>query len=243
MLKESEADSTVGSLNVKVNGAQAHYLRAGSGRPVVLLHGGASDSRDWVDVIANLSPYYSLYAPDMLGYGLSDRTKGSYYLSDFTNFMLGFIEVLGLDSPVLVGHSMGGKVCLEIALSYPGRISGLVLIDTSGFGEVALFGDLLLTAFGMMRRVMKRPEPYPRYLTKKNDDFNQIYLERLPNLRVPVLIVWKRCDPYFPVSLAFKAKERLPQANLVVISGYGHAPHMQDVDSFCSHLKAFLNHG
>jgi pimeloyl-ACP methyl ester carboxylesterase len=123
------SSSVIQSLNLKIGERKAHYLKAGSGCPVVLLHGGASDSRDWTETMPALSQSYSLYAPDMLGYGLTDRDKPGYYLSEFVDFTFDFIQTLGLDSVALVGHSIGGRVCLEIALQHPEKVRRLVLID------------------------------------------------------------------------------------------------------------------
>ncbi|MCJ7522139.1 MAG: alpha/beta hydrolase, partial [Dehalococcoidia bacterium] len=86
------------SLQLNVNGHGAHYLKAGNGPSLVLLHGGASDSRDWVETMNALSHSYSLYAPDILGYGLNTNSKSSYYMYEFVEFTLGFIRELGPDS-------------------------------------------------------------------------------------------------------------------------------------------------
>ncbi len=91
------------SLRLTINGRNVHCLRAGSGPPVVLVHGGASDSRDWLETIASLSGRYTLYAPDLIGFGESDRDQQGYYLSDFSDFLLGLVEEQQLDRPALVG--------------------------------------------------------------------------------------------------------------------------------------------
>lgn len=91
-------------------------------RPVSPVRGqtkGASDCRDWLSTMDILSDSHTFYAPDLIGYGQSDKSKDGYYLSDFVDFTMQFTEVLGLRSSSLVGHSLGGRVCLEIALRYP----------------------------------------------------------------------------------------------------------------------------
>src|SRR3989304_7889979 len=106
---EELSEKGIQSLNAKIGAHQAHYLRAGKGPPVVLIHGGASDSRDWIETMAALSHSYTLYAPDLIGYGLSDHNRSGYYLSDFVEFLKAFIQAMGLDSVSLVGHSVGGR--------------------------------------------------------------------------------------------------------------------------------------
>ena len=228
------------SLYLTAEESPVHYLKGGEGPPVVLVHGGASDSRDWTDIIASLSGEYSLYAPDLAGYGESGSSKESYYLSDLVGFIHDFIHTVGLDSPVLVGHSLGGRICLEIALSYPGEVSKLVLVDTVGFGTLSRGGNALQTALWRLRKLMKKPQPYPVLLQNEGEAGHWPCLERLPQMKVPTLLVWKRYDPYFPLSLPLKAKRLIPNATLVVVPGYGHAPHKENTDLFTRYLRRFL---
>lgn len=164
------------SLRLKVGNDQAHYLKAGSGPSVVLIHGGASDSRDWVYTMAALSHRYSLYAPDLIGFGLSDRSKDGYYLSDFSEFIMGFMETLGLENPVLVGHSLGGRLCLEIALQHPEKVRKLVLVHASGLGKISRLGTVFFTAFWAIRQVLRRPQPYPKFLARDGENSHWLCL-------------------------------------------------------------------
>jgi pimeloyl-ACP methyl ester carboxylesterase len=232
--------STVESLKVEVDGQQIHCLKAGSGPPIVLMHGGASNSQDWAETIDALSHSYTLYAPDMIGYGLSDKSKESYYLSDFVKVTQGLFQKLGLSSMALVGHSLGGRVCLEIAFLYPDVVTGLVLVNTMGFAKVAWWGSSLAAAAWTIRKVLGRPQPYPKFLIEPNEDRNWRCLDRLPSLKVPTLLVSSRRDPYFSISGAFKAMRLIPHARLEVFPGYSHTPHMQRRESFNRLLLSFL---
>jgi pimeloyl-ACP methyl ester carboxylesterase len=234
------AQHAIQSLELKVGDHQIHYLRAGDGPPVVLLHGGASDCRDWLGTIAILAHSYSLYAPDLIGFGLSSRDNSGYHLSDFAEFTLGFIQTLGLNSPVLVGHSIGGRVCLEIALRHSEMIRRLVLVNTAGFGRLTHWGIFLGTAIWAMRKILRRPQPYPKFLWKDSEDKDWLCLEELPTLKVPTLIVWNRHDPYHPLGEALRAKELIPDSCLEVFPGYGHAPHVRKSDRFGSLLLSFM---
>ena len=228
------------NLQTDVNGCRAHYLKAGSGPPVVLLHGGASDSRDWLPTMTALSQRYTLYAPDLLGFGQNERNSEGYYLSEFSHFILGFLDTLGLERPSLVGHSFGGRVCLDIALQQPGKVGRLVLADTAGLGKVSRFGTVLMTGFWVARKLFRIPQPHPKFLAREGDDPNWACVDELPNLKVPTLIIWKRHDPYMSLSFARRAAELIPGARLVIVPGYGHAPHGRTNEEFNQHLLEFL---
>jgi 2-hydroxymuconate-semialdehyde hydrolase len=222
---------------------RVHYLKSGSGPPVVLLHGGASDSRDWLGTMAALSGRFTFFAPDIIGFGQSDRKEAGYYLSDFTDFAVAFIDRLGVDRPAVVGHSFGARVGLDVALLHPEKVSKLVLIDAAGLGRVTRFGSALMTGFWGLRRFLRRRQPYPRFLSRDGDDPDWACLEELPRLKTPTLLVWKRGDPYLPVAIARRAARLIPGACLEVLPGYGHAPHKQDTKAFVRLLGDFLGPG
>jgi pimeloyl-ACP methyl ester carboxylesterase len=229
------------SLWLNINGHRTHYLKAGSGPPVVLVHGGASDSRDWIDTMASLSRRFAFYAPDLIGFGQSQRNKTGYYLSDFSDFILEFIDALKLENPALVGHSFGARVCLDTALKSREQISRLVIADASGLGRMSWLGSSLFTFFWALRKVMGRPQPFPRFLAKEGDDYNNVSDETLRGLTTPTLIIWKRYDPYMPFKIARRAERLIPGSKMVVLPGYGHAPNKQDRDEFNKILVDFLD--
>jgi len=231
----------VETLTLKVGDDNIFLRKAGEGPPVLLLHGGACDSADWVETMVPLSGSYTFYAPDLVGYGQSDRNRDGYYLSDFTDSTKGLIEALGLDSPlVIVGHSLGGRVALDIALNHPDKVRKLALIDTTGFSRLARWGSFLGTMAYLIRRLLGRPQPYPRFMMEDGAVPDWVCLDRLPELKMPTLILWNRRDPYYTVKGALRAKELMPQAQLEIMPRYGHAPHRTERDSFNKLLAAFL---
>lgn len=236
-------EGCVESLRVKVGDHGMHLRRTGSGSAVLLLHGGANDSSDWVETMSIFSREYSLYAPDLVGYGQSDRKDAGYCLSDFTEATLALMQNLGLDSVFMVGHSLGGRVCLEIAIRHPEMVRRLVLIDTAGFSRLTRLGGFLGMAAWGVRRMLKRPQPYPKIMMENGAYGHWMCLEKLPEVRVPTLIVWSHIDPYYPLAGALRAIKLMPQARLEVFSGYGHAPHRADKDRFHGLLREFLSQG
>ena len=236
-------ENNIESLKIEVNGYRVHYLKAGSGKPVVLIHGGASDSRDWIETMTSLGNHFSLYAPDLIGYGQSERRESGYYLYEFGDFLAGFIETLKLDRPALVGHSLGGRFCLDVAIKHPEKVGKLILIDTTGLGNMSVFGNALQMFFWGLRKVLRKPQPFPNFLLKKGEKFNRSYDEDLRRLTIPTLLVWKQYDPYLPASLARKAERLMPNAKLAMLNGYGHAPHKKDSEAFNKTLVDFLDNG
>jgi len=235
------AENIIEDLWLDVDGRRVHYLKAGSGRPVVLLHGGASDCRDWLPTMESLASQFALYAPDLIGFGQSDRDERGYYLGDFSDFVLGFIDALGMEKPTLVGHSFGGRVCLDVALKDQDRISGLVLADSSGLAKISWLGNTLFSVFSGLRRLRGKRQPFPKFLIKDGEDYNKVAADVLRGLKVPTLIVWKRYDPYLSVKIARRAAELIPVAKLVVLPGFGHAPNKQHRDVFNRLLADFIN--
>ncbi|OGO30352.1 MAG: hypothetical protein A2Z29_09845 [Chloroflexi bacterium RBG_16_56_11] len=239
--RQTDVPAGIESLRLDISGHRVHCLRIGKGPPVVFIHGGASDSRDWLPVMAAVSGRYACYAPDLIGYGQSERKKEGYYLSDFSDFLVEFIDSFDIKNPVLVGHSFGARVCLEAALRHPGRFSGIVLVDAAGLGKVTRFGSYLMTFFWLARKLTRRPQPYPRFLTREGENTDWLCSGELPRITAPTLLVWKQCDPYLPVSLARRAAKLIPGAQLIEVPGFGHAPHKQDPDGFNRLLFEFLN--
>jgi len=238
------ANNGIESKKIKINGWQAHYLKAGSGPPVVLIHGGASDARDWTGTMNALGGRYSFYALDLLGYGESERNESGYYLADFTEFLAGFIDTLKLDKPALAGHSLGGRFCIEVAIKQPQKVSKLVLIDTTGFGNLSALGNFLQLFFWVWRKIKRQKQPFPTFLTKPGEKFYRNYnREELQGLKIPTLLVWKSRDLYLPVGIARRAVKKIPGAKLAVVKGTGHAPHKGDTETFNKILSDFLDGG
>jgi pimeloyl-ACP methyl ester carboxylesterase len=229
------------SRQLEIRGHRIHYLQAGGGPPVVLLHGGASDSRDWRGTMAALAGRFTLYAPDFIGFGRSDRKQEGYYLSDFIDFTEEFITGLGLENPDLVGHSFGGRVAAGVAVGKRVNVRRMVLVDASGLGKISGFGNALFTGFWALRKLLGRPQPFPRFLARDGEDYNWVGEAELRGLRSATLLIWKRYDPYMPVSLARRALELIPGARLEVLPGYGHAPHGQNSAAFNRLLLDFLS--
>lgn len=121
------------SLFIKVNGRQFHYQKYGSGKPLFLMHGFAGSTYTWRNVIPLLAQNYTVYAFDLQGFGLSDKSpEAKYDLRSQAEAVIAFIKALNLPSIALAGHSMGGVITGIAACLDPHIIDKAILID-AGF--------------------------------------------------------------------------------------------------------------
>ncbi|HET9733089.1 MAG TPA: alpha/beta hydrolase [Acidimicrobiales bacterium] len=119
---------------VELSHGRTRYLRAGSGPPVLFLHGvGFTDGAElWSDSMRRLGPDHDAIAVDMLGWGDGDRLEASYSFAYLVDFVREFQDALGLRACDVVGHSMGGWVASVLAYESPDRVDRLVLVGSGG---------------------------------------------------------------------------------------------------------------
>lgn len=114
----------------KVNGINVHYLRTGGDKPpVVLLHGLMTSGACWTLLARALEANYDVVMPDARGHGNSSAPDQGYSYDNLATDVSSLIDALGLASPVLLGHSMGGMTAALVASQNPKRLRGLVLAD------------------------------------------------------------------------------------------------------------------
>ncbi|WP_377645581.1 alpha/beta fold hydrolase [Oryzobacter terrae] len=121
---------------VDVGGIATNYHDEGSGPPVVLIHGsgpGVTAYANWRLTIPELATRYRVIAPDILGFGYTERPEGVRYgMESWTSHLLGFLDALGLEKVALVGNSFGGALALSMATRAPERVEKLVLMGSVG---------------------------------------------------------------------------------------------------------------
>jgi Predicted hydrolases or acyltransferases (alpha/beta hydrolase superfamily) len=120
--------------SVDAGGVKTNYLQAGEGSPVVLVHGsgpGVTAYANWRLTIPDLADHFHVLAPDMAGFGHSDKPD-SYGMAVWTNQLIGFLDALGLERVSLVGNSFGGGLAISVAVEHPDRVHRLVLMGAAG---------------------------------------------------------------------------------------------------------------
>ncbi|MBI4246691.1 MAG: alpha/beta fold hydrolase [Candidatus Rokubacteria bacterium] len=111
-----------------VDGLTVHYVSAGSGPTVVLLHGLGGFAESWRHNIGALAARARVYALDLPGFGQSAKPRAPYDLDFFTTAVGAFLDRLGVERASLAGHSLGGAVAVAYALANPGRVERLALV-------------------------------------------------------------------------------------------------------------------
>jgi pimeloyl-ACP methyl ester carboxylesterase len=118
------------------NGIKTNYLEAGQGDPVVLIHGsgpGVTSYANWRLVIPALAENFRVIAPDMVGFGFSERPANiEYGVQTWADQVVGLMDTLELAKVHLVGNSFGGAIALRIATQHPDRVGRLVLMGSMG---------------------------------------------------------------------------------------------------------------
>jgi pimeloyl-ACP methyl ester carboxylesterase len=109
-------------------GVDTFYLDAGVGPPVVLLHGLGATNASMLTTLSDLSRDFRVIAPDLPGFGDSGKPSARYDAEFFSRWLDEFLGAIAVDSAHLVGNSMGGRVAIETALRYPGRVDRLALL-------------------------------------------------------------------------------------------------------------------
>jgi len=125
--------------NVKrqnAGGVEIRYFEDGSGPDLVLLHGMFGDYLDWEPVLGRLAERFHVVAPDLPGFGESEKPDVAYSGEFFVEMLDEFFAALGLKEVVLGGNSFGGQIAMLYALRHAEKVSQLVLVDSGGFREV-----------------------------------------------------------------------------------------------------------
>ncbi|HTR88886.1 MAG TPA: alpha/beta fold hydrolase [Solirubrobacteraceae bacterium] len=148
---------------MRLHGHRVIYHMAGSGPPVVLIHGMLNSSWHWREVALRLAEHHTVIAPDLIGHGDSATPRGDYSLGAHAASIRDLLAVLGIERATIVGHSLGGGVAMQFFYQFPQRAERLVLISSGGLGREV--SPLLRTATLPGAAAMLSLAAHPRLLS------------------------------------------------------------------------------
>jgi pimeloyl-ACP methyl ester carboxylesterase len=134
----------VRALRETVYGVKTHYVYAGDGEPVVLIHGGgpgASGASGWARTIPALAERFRVYAIDLIGFGYTDKPYIDYSFQTLVEHVAGFVDALNLNQVRIAGNSQGAYVAIKYTLDHPARVKQAALISTGTLATACGIGD------------------------------------------------------------------------------------------------------
>lgn len=239
------------------------FLRISKGRnehqPLVLLHGMFGGLSNFDPIIRRLEGQ-TMYVPLIPLYSF-EREKLT--IPKLALWLKSFCEALALDTPVLLGNSMGGHIALEYARTFPNDLSALVLAGSSGLFEndfgstcpkrndrayirqraaLTFYEDIVTEELvDEIMEVTQSPEKLPKLLQIARSTHTYNMEKELPSIDVPTLLIWGKNDLVTPPEVAMTFQQLMPNAQLQWIDFCGHAPMMERPDEFVFYLKPFLH--
>jgi pimeloyl-ACP methyl ester carboxylesterase len=263
----------VADKQVEAAGHRLHYLEAGAGPPLVLVHGLGADVRTWRFAIPALASNFHVYAIDLLGFGRSDKPQIPYRIGTLVEALTGFLDAVGIDKTSIVGNSLGGWVATLFATVHPDRLSKLVLVDSAGYGEepAQMVRDYLSqfdpSTVATAERFLSSMNPedqrmveaaavayFARRLSRDDGHAVASLVESImrgedtlgpevKQIHAPTLVIWGRNDPIIPLRIGQALANDIPNARAVVLDGCGHRPQTECAPAFNRAVQEFLGPG
>ncbi len=268
-MKSDEASNIAVSVEkvertLNVRGIQTHIFEAGSPAtaPLLYLHGTFLGNL-WLDFHNMLTQSFHVFAPDIPGFGLTERPAWMRDMSDYILYLRDLLETLGLQKTIVVGHSLGGWMAAELTVWYPELVNKLVLSNAAGIrvkgSPIAnLFAmnpqEVVMACFDNLAAAMPLmpSELNTDYLLSQyrqlttlaslawNPSYDPTLERRLERINCPTLIVWGQTDRLIPQVYGEALHRLIAHSELVKLEGTGHMPMFEKPDEWCGVIREFL---
>lgn len=251
-------------------GVTLPYVEQGDadGIPVILLHGITDSWRSFEPALPHFPPSVRVFALTQRGHGAADRPQTGYRTRDFAADAAAFMDAVGVERAIVVGHSMGGSNALRFALDFPGRTIGVVLLGAFASyrhnAGIVEFWDTVVSKLAdpvdpeMAREfqlsTLARPVA-PDFLDMVTGEslkaparvwraafqglLEDDFAGELDRIQAPVLIAWGEKDSFCPRVDQETLLRTIPDARLAVYEGCGHALHWEEPQRFARDVAAF----
>lgn len=239
----------------EVDGLHVRYVDAGSGRPLLLMHGLGGAIESWTNNIDALAKEARVIALDLPGFGYSDKPKMSYTIKFYTDFVARFARQLDIAPAAIVGSSLGGHVACELAITHPEVVSRLVVISPPGALPKSFAGTPALKKYVKVLQAKSVAEVKKALFAVDQkpvaDDYAKIVFEklampgakeaflsalmgsaraprlnrRLSKIKASMMVLWGKDDIMIPVKYV-KPFVGMKNSRIVLLENCGHRPHV-----------------
>lgn len=245
------------------DGIKLNYDQSGDGPAMIIMHGWGCSNATVKSIAAIAAEQHTVYNLDLPGFGASSEPKDIWGVEDYVTMLEEFVAKLGINSPILLGHSFGGRV--GILYSSRNQVSKLILVDAAGvkprrslkyYFKVYSFKlgkhltHLLLGKENAEKRIeLQRQKkgsadyaaasPMMRLILSKT--VNQDLKYAMPHIKAPTLLIWGENDTATPLRDAKIMERLIPDAGLVSFPGCGHYSFLDNPYQFAAVLRSFIN--
>ncbi len=244
-------------MTLEVLGVDTYCTIAGSGPHLVFLHGWGVGHELYAPLLEHLQKTHTVFAPDLPGFGKTPEPPEPWGVDEYVSFLLEFMSAAGVTAPVMMGHSNGGRVLLNLLPRHDTGAKKLVLIASAGlkpkrglgyYARVYTYkaGKAVLTPFpGLKRRLTENrgSEDYRRASPLMKATMSRLLSSDatalLPKISVPTLLIWGEDDTAALLSDAKIMERAIPDAGLAQLPG-GHWAFMEQLPRTLRILDSFL---
>ena len=246
---------------INISDLKIYYQEAGEAKDLILIHGWKQDVSSFWGLVDLLKTDFKLYLIDLPGFGRSDAPKNPYTISDYSEIVKKFIEEKKIKKPIVLGHSLGGRVGIKLASTNPNLIDKLILEDAAGIKPkqdplkpfiyviAKIFRHLIPNVFNLKEKLR-----HLFYKKIESDYLNAgVLTETLTNIldedltpdlkkiETETLLIWGEKDPNDESSLASGKKmyRLIKNSRIEIFEGVGHFPHLEKPILFASYVKDF----
>lgn len=248
--------------NFTYDGITLHYTDCGEGQPLLLLHGWGCDGTIFDFVQPWLAERFRVLTFDLAGFGRSEEPRSTWGIEEYTRSVEAVARHEGIERPILVGHSFGGRV--SILFASRNETCKIMLVDAAGvkprrslayYRKVytyKLVKRLLPLVAGRARaermidryRARSGSSDYnnasPRMRAILSKCVNEDLCGVMPRIKAPTLLFWGENDTATPLSDAKKMERLIPDAGLVAVKGAGHFSFLENRALFFGVTENFL---
>ncbi|MDE1765148.1 MAG: alpha/beta hydrolase [Thaumarchaeota archaeon] len=256
--------------HVLVNGNKIRYLEHGDSKDaIVLLHGLGGMAERWLATVPFLSKGYRVIAPDLIGYGKSDKPRVDYTPDLFRETILGLLDTLSLHDVAMIGTSLGGEIVAECAATQNFRIKKIIMVSPAGVMkkstpvldaytmaalhptresvrtayQMMIGGDMEISDQSVENFIANMSNPNARTVflsTLLGMKNAPAITDKLHLIRVPALLVWGSGDKMIPVEYSKDFASSISDCQVAIMEGCGHIPYEERPSEFSKLVLDFL---